>query len=58
MMASAIAPRLSETGGRLPIRYESRAAAKGLFEFFDGRFFHIVYEVAGHAPDIGRGERA
>jgi len=33
-----------------PVRFESREVTKGLFEFFDGRIFHVVYEVADHAP--------
>ena len=32
------------------VRFESREVTKGLFEFFDGRIFHVVYEVRGHAP--------
>lgn len=33
-----------------PVRSESREVTKGLFEFFDGRIFHVVYEVGDHAP--------
>lgn len=33
-----------------PVRFESREVTKGLFEFFEGRIFHVVYELADHAP--------
>ena len=33
-----------------PARAEGREATKGLHEFFDGRIFHVVYELADHAP--------
>jgi hypothetical protein len=32
-----------------PVGFESREATKGLFEFFDGRIFHVVYEIRDHA---------
>ncbi len=33
-----------------PVRSESREVTKGLLEFFEGRIFHVVYEVGDHAP--------
>jgi hypothetical protein len=33
-----------------PVRSESREVTKGLFEFFDGRIFHVVYRLGDHAP--------
>ncbi len=32
-----------------PVRFESREVTKGLFEFFDGRNFHVDYELGDHA---------
>ena len=34
-----------------PVRYESREVTKGLFEFFEGRIFHVIYKVDDHAPN-------
>jgi len=34
-----------------PVRFESREVTKGLFEFFEGRIFHVVYKVDDHAPN-------
>jgi hypothetical protein len=33
-----------------PVRSESREVTKGLFEFFDGRIFHVVYGLGDHVP--------
>ena len=33
-----------------PVRSESREVTKSLFEFFDGRIFHVVYGLGDHAP--------
>jgi hypothetical protein len=33
-----------------PVRFESREVTKGLFAFFEGRIFHVVYELGDHAP--------
>ena len=32
------------------VRFESREVTKGLNAFFDGRTFHVVYQVADSAP--------
>ena len=32
------------------VRTESREVTKGLSQFFDGRIFHVVYQVAEHGP--------
>ncbi len=32
------------------VRFESREVTKGLSQFFDGRIFHVVYQVAEHGP--------
>ena len=32
------------------VRFESREVTKGLYEFFDGRIFHVVYEFADYEP--------
>ena len=34
-----------------PVRFESREVTKGLFEFFEGRIFHVIYRVDDHAPN-------
>ncbi len=31
-----------------PVRYESREVTKGLYQFFEGRIFHVVYDFADH----------
>lgn len=33
-----------------PVRAESREVTQGLFEFFAGRIFHVVYELEDHVP--------
>ena len=33
-----------------PARAESREVTQGLFEFFAGRIFHVVYELENHVP--------
>jgi antibiotic biosynthesis monooxygenase (ABM) superfamily enzyme len=43
--ASAIAAALAS-----PVRMESREVTKGLYEFFDGRIFHVVYRFDAYAP--------
>ncbi len=32
------------------VRFESREVTKGLYEFFDGRIFHVVYRLDDYAP--------
>ena len=32
------------------VRAESREVTQGLFEFFAGRIFHVVYELEDHVP--------
>ena len=31
-----------------PVRSESREVTKGLHDYFDGRIFHVVYDLADH----------
>ncbi len=31
-----------------PIRYESREVTKGLLELFEGRVFHVIYDLHAH----------
>ena len=42
-------PAIDEALGS-PVRAQSREATKGLFDYFEGRIFHVVYRVDDHAP--------
>ena len=33
-----------------PVRMESREVTKGLYDYFEGRIFHVVYECVDHPP--------
>jgi hypothetical protein len=52
MVLSTTYPDHSAIGEALgsSVRFEAREATKGLFEFFDGRIFHVVYELGDYVP--------